>query len=61
MEESPVGIQIQLEEPLHGEHKFLFIGDVNAAGDISGEEYQMLEDWTVLFYRRLLTAEELAQ
>ena len=65
MGKSPVGIQVDFrgseEYPAlcpKGPH---LVGDIEAGGDISGEEYQMLTHIVVTRYRRLLTAEELSQ
>ncbi len=59
--ESTVGIQIQLEKPLHRKNEPILIGDVDEFGDVTRERFLLLGYWTVLRYRRLLTAEELSQ
>ncbi len=63
VEGGPTGLQVDFEgteeDPAlcpKGPH---LVGDINAAGDISGEEYQMLTHVIVTRYRRVLTAEEL--
>ena len=63
VEGGPTGLQVDFEGSEDypalcpkGPH---LVGDINAAGDISGEEYQMLTPLIVTRYRRVLTAEEL--
>ncbi|KKL95829.1 hypothetical protein LCGC14_1850700 [marine sediment metagenome] len=61
--ETTVGVQIDLEgseeyrascsKGLH------LIGDINEPGDVSGEEYMMIDDCIITRYRRLLTKEQL--
>lgn len=65
MGESIVGIQVDFAGsdrcPVlcpKGRH---LVGDINAEGDVSGEEYMMLEYVIVARYRRVLTAEELEE
>ena len=61
--ETTVGIQLDIQKPewaptlcAAGRH---LIGDIDEAGDVSGEEYAMISSCIVIRYRRLLTKEQL--
>ena len=60
--ESIVGLQVVVTSPgrIGRTYRWL-VGDINEASDLSGEEYRLALDWTVVRYRRLVAEADLLE